>query len=306
MLLNAIQDGPGHPSNTPLVAVDLVEIIRRVLNASDANLDYTEAKLAFDAAVDPASDHAWARRELDALTAKARILAGGDARPSVKIAAIRTLLHKLGPWNDDRPFAYDMSDPEGRSITGKLLHNYLRTRRGQCVSMPALFLILAERLGVEVTLVAAPEHVFVRHTDELGQSVNLETTSGGHPARDTWYREKFPVTELSIRSGLYLRTLTKREGIAVLASTVVEQLFAGGQCDEVIAACRIILQHHPRYAFALVAMGTAYGHLLARFRREHPDPRKLSPDERSRGDFLMQGNARCYAVAERLGWTPFH
>lgn len=307
VLLDAVHHS--HESSPPgelRDGADPLNAVRRLLDVFDTELDYTRAKLAFDAVVDPAGDSASTVRELDALTLKARALANGDRRPSVWIAAVRTLLHKAGPWNDQRVFAYDMSDPEGRGMPGKLLQTYLATRLGQCVSMPVLFLILAERLGVQVAFASAPEHVFVRYRDETERWINLETTSGAHPARDAWYCEQFPITGQSIRSGLYLRTLNKREGIAVLTSTVVEHLLAQSAWDEAIAVCRIVLQHHPREAFALIAMGRAYAHLLDRFLRENPNPKKLSPEKSSYGRMLVEGNARCFATAENFGWMPFN
>lgn len=44
--------------------------------------------------------------------------------------------------------------------------------------MPFLFIILGDRLGINVTASVAPLHVFVKFTDENGVIHNLETTSG--------------------------------------------------------------------------------------------------------------------------------
>ena len=95
--------------------------------------------------------------------------------------------------------------------------------------MPILFLIIADRLGLNVGLCSAPEHMFVRYTDQSGRVLNIEATSGGHPARDSFIRENFPMSDRSIESGLYMRTLTKRESIAMMASTLIEHLAEQGR-----------------------------------------------------------------------------
>ena len=67
-------------------------------------------------------------------------------------------------------------------MRNKLISTYLATRRGNCVSMPILMLIIGERMGLDLALSTAPLHIFIRHR-EGGREVNLEATSGGHPAR---------------------------------------------------------------------------------------------------------------------------
>jgi regulator of sirC expression with transglutaminase-like and TPR domain len=98
-----------------------------------------------------------------------------------------------------------MRDADGRAVRNKLLENYLRARLGQCVSMPVLFLLIAERLGLEVALCPAPEHILVRYTDENGGAHNIETTSGCHPARDEWIRQQLGISNRAVDSGIYLR-----------------------------------------------------------------------------------------------------
>jgi regulator of sirC expression with transglutaminase-like and TPR domain len=283
---------------------DAVSVVRSVLNAPDNQLDYLEAKLAFDAVVEPATDRAWVRAQIDRLAAAAKALTKGDPRPAVRLGAARTVLYDSGPWNDRRPFGFDMSDPDGQAILGKLLKNYLRTRLGQCVSMPVLFLILAERLGLNVALCAAPDHILVRYTDETGGSHNIEATSGGHPARDEWVRQQRRISDRAIASGIYLRTLTKREGIAMLAHTLVEHLREQGRTDEVVAVCNLVLEHHPREVNALVLLASAYGEQLERWRKQHLRPFTVRPEEAAYAQKLMKRNASLFAAAEQLGWEP--
>lgn len=284
---------------------DSAAVISKVLGMADDELDYASAKITFDTLVDPNFDQDAVHAQLDQLTETAWSLTRGGQRPEVRLGAVRRLLYEAGPWNDHRPFAYDQSDPSGRLLRNKLLHNYLRTRLGQCVSMPILFLILAHRLGLKVALASAPEHVFVRYADEAGRTYNLETTSGGHPARDAWYRKTFPITDRAVESGIYLRALTDSEGIVVMASTVLEHLSAQNRDEEVMDVAEVMLRHHPLDVHALLHLGTAAGKLLDRVRSAHPNPHKAPPAVLSRAKFLMEQNQDCFARAERLGWVSF-
>jgi len=172
-----------------------------VTAAITSQSDLTTTKLALDKQVDPSIDEAAVRRELDGLAAQARAIAGANATDEQKINAVRRVIYKAGPWNDNRPFTYDHDDPLGLNVQNKLLSTYLRTRRGNCVSMPTLFLILADRLGLNVSFGAAPLHVFIRYTDPQGRAFNIETTSGANLARPEWYRQNLPMTDTAIQSG---------------------------------------------------------------------------------------------------------
>jgi len=285
-------------------AADPLAVIASIVDQPDSNLDYLEAKLAFDAAIDASLDGRFVRNEIDRLCKAALGLAGGDQRSWARLRALRILLYEPGSWNEHKPFAYDQGDPDGKFIPNKLLHNYLKTRRGQCVSMPALFLILGDRLGLDVALVAAPEHLLVRFTDGNGDGGNIETTSGGHPARDSWVREQFRIGDRAIASGIYLRPLSKREEIAMLAGTIAEHLFEQRRFEEVLPLAKMILKHHPLYAEMIVLQASASGAIADALRRKCP-PFAMPPVMRAQWLGLCRQNADLFARAESLGWAPF-
>lgn len=279
----------------------LLAVLQRELGNRDAN--YLQAKLAFDAMIDPGIDHVAAARAVDRLCTAARELAGASADDAAKLAAVRTVIYRPGAWNDDRPFAYDMRDPLGRNIDNKLLATYVRTRLGNCVSMPALFLIIADSLGLDVGLATAPHHVFVRYTAPDGRAVNLEATSGGHPARDLWYREHMPMTDAAIASGIYMRTLSPRESVATMGLIVGEFLLRSGRYEETIDIAEAINQHAPRDVESILLAAVAYGRMFTEeFEQRYPTldsiPRELHP----RYLMLAEMNASLYARAEELGW----
>lgn len=256
----------------PNERTDPVAAIRQALSAPDHDLDYLQAKLAFDGVIDPALDVDMVIDSVGRLVDQARRLAGPDAPEAVRLGTGRKLLFDAGPWNDDRPIEYDHTDPFGRSRPNKLLHYVLEHRLGQCVSMPILFLIIADKLGLDVGLCSAPEHMFVRYTDPSGRVINIEATSGGHPARDSFIREQSPMSDRSIESGLYMRTLGRRESIALMASTVIEHLARQRRYRELIETAEIILRHDFRSETTLVHFGSAFGRLADAYDERYGSP----------------------------------
>lgn len=167
------------------------------------------------------------------------------------------------------------------------------------------FLILAERLGLDVTLVQAPLHIFLRYRSPGGHIVNLEATSGGHPARDEWYRQNFPMTARALESGAYMRSLDRRESIAVMAMTVLEHLLGENCFDEAIGIARLIADRNPRDVHGLLAQGFAYGRLLQlEFEERYPVPYLVPEALRLRRLMLAERNNSLMAAAEALGWRP--
>lgn len=264
---------------------------------------YLQAKLALDDLISPAP--AAVSREIANLVDAVRQMAGPNPTVPYKVAAIRKVIYEGGPWNGNRPFGYDLADPYGLKVENKLLSTYMRTRLGNCVSMPTLFMILAERVGLEASFVVAPLHVFVRFTHPERGPTNVEATSGAHFPRDEWYRENMPMTDRAIETGVYMRALTKAEGVALLATTVLEFLERERRYQDVVDVADVILRANPRDALTIVKKGTAFGHIMqAEFLDRFPSPSSIPTGLRSRYLMLADLNRRAFEDAERLGWEP--
>jgi regulator of sirC expression with transglutaminase-like and TPR domain len=273
-------------------------VVRELLAAPEVALDYATAKLVLDKLVEPQIDTRTTLLEVEQLVEAAREMAGSLPSNDAALLAIRRTLHERGPWNEGRPCAYDHSDPLGQDLRNSLLSNYLKTRRGSCVSMPILFLIMSERLGLNVSLAAAPLHLFVRYRDDQGRVYNLETTSGGLPARDEWYAANLSMTPEALKNGLYMRSLTRREAVAHMANTVVEHLITQGDYEAAVDVADVILLHWPRDAHGMVKKATAIAGLL------EAKLGLLAPPSKQRMAWLAHQNEILFRSAEELGWTP--
>ncbi|WP_354116135.1 transglutaminase family protein [Bradyrhizobium sp. LA7.1] len=197
-----------------------------------------------------------------------------------------------------------MTDPKGQKLSNRLLASYLDTRRGNFITMPILFLILADRMHLPVALSRAPLHFFIKYTDDVtGQTLNLETTSGGYPARDSWIREQMPMTDQAIANGLYLRALTRRETLAAMAAVVVEADLERQRVQEGIEIANIVLEHDSTFAYMLAKRGSAFAaQIETEFAQKYPRPADIPSSLRPRYQVLQERNLSDFAKAEALGW----
>lgn len=290
---------------------DAVSLVRTLLHAPPDQMDFGQIKLAIDKFVDPSLDSNTASAQIDTmaviLNKMIATLSPDQASTSLeKMKALRAFLYQPGKWNDGRPFEYDLTDPYGNKLGSKLLPTYLATRKGNCVSMPVLFLILGERIGLDVTLSTAPLHVFIKYTDPAsGNTWNLETTSGAGFTRDAWYQQKLPMTQKAIDTGAYLKTLSRQQAIAVMATLILDDLIDTERYREAIGVADALLEVWPEDVYVLAKKGTAYyGLLQADIISKYPNEGDIPPDQRAYALSLYKANQAAFKRAEALGWTP--
>jgi regulator of sirC expression with transglutaminase-like and TPR domain len=295
---------PANSSTSHTVSADQLRIVGSLLATPEGQIDFAKSKLAIDKLVDPAIDVTAFLTQVDQMTARVESMAGPDASAIKKLAAVRKFIYVAGEWNGYRPFQYDMSDPFGTNLDNKLLPTYVATRRGNCVSMPILFLILADRLGVHMAVSTAPLHVFLQYIDDKsGKTFNIETTSGGLPARDAWLRQSFPMTDAAIRNGVYLKTLSRKEALAVFAQLILEHDMQTRQYHALIDVAERILKYYPADLDAMLAEGTAYAHLIdVEFKQKYPNPYDIPPTLWPEYQLYARKNEELFDRAIALGW----
>ena len=137
-------------------------------------------------------------------------------------AALNTFLYKKGVWNDSVSFCYDDDDLNVKKLSNKFINGYLSTKKGSCITLPMMYLILAERLGFPIYASRLPYHFFVRYIPEKKNpkfQENIEATNGGRYVSNKEYKKNFLVPDKALKNGVYLRSLTKKQYIASLLLT---------------------------------------------------------------------------------------
>ncbi|MBT1705807.1 hypothetical protein [Chryseosolibacter indicus] len=112
------------------------------------------------------------------------------------------------------PFSYDYVDFRAEEdFRNYFVTKTLATGYGQCNSLPATYILLAEQLGVKAYLSYAPLHSFIKFPDSKGVIHNYEVTSH-YQITDQWYSDHFGITTTARRSRIYLDTLNSRQIVA--------------------------------------------------------------------------------------------
>jgi tetratricopeptide (TPR) repeat protein len=138
---------------------------------------------------------------IDLLSRRVLAYTLGTQDPGRAVAAfIRVLFEEEGFVYDD-----DARDPENY-----LLERVLSRKRGNCLGLTVLCMIIGERLGIPIGGVYVPTHCFARYEGN-GRRINIETAEKGADRKDAWYAEKFRLRGDSP----YLSTLGKREILGV-------------------------------------------------------------------------------------------
>lgn len=285
----------------PVDQVALAQV-QALFDTSEQDIDFAHTKLTIDKMIDPSINIGREMLRLNRIVSD--IKAMNLATSMEKKDALRHYLYDAGEWNEFTPFTYDFNDPKGTDIDKKLLTNYMDSKKGNCISMPVLFISLGQKLDLDVTASTAPLHVFVKYTDDAtGTTYNLETTSGGNPARDAWLRQGFPMTDLAIKNGIYLQKLTNKETVAVMANTLLQHYYEQKQFGQLIATADVILSHYPKAVNAIIYKASAYNQLLKvhnlwRYRTPHEVP----PQKRETFIYLISRVNGYHNQAVRMGW----
>jgi len=122
--------------------------------------------------------------------------------------------NNIGKTTTHFPFAYDYQDFQAeKDFQNYFMTKCLATGTGQCNSLPATYLAIAEKLGAKTYLSFAPQHSFIKYPDSKGAIHAYEPTSNWKIS-DKWYVEHMGINPSAIESGIYLDTLNKKMIVA--------------------------------------------------------------------------------------------
>ena len=284
-------------------STNAIQVIESLLNKPDAEIDLAKAKLTIDKLVDPSINSDVVMTKINNMLKTLKKDLNPNMIPFDKALSLSAFLYDSGYWNNYKPFQYDFDDPFGQELNTKLISTYLNTKKGNCISMPILYVILADKLGLDVTLSTAPLHVFVKFKDPIsGKYFNLEATDKGQPASDDFYRKKANITDTAKQNGVYLQPLSKKQSIAVMAMVLNESFEKQGKWQKSIDLAKLLLNVYPQYAYAMIKVGNGYSRLLNAEISKVKIKGSYTLAEKQHMDYLYQQNLQWFAKAEKLGW----
>ncbi|MEM6524699.1 MAG: hypothetical protein AAF693_12930 [Bacteroidota bacterium] len=114
------------------------------------------------------------------------------------------------------PMTYDFEDFRGGDDYANVFVSKLMYEgSGQCRSMPLLYLILAEELGIDAHLALAPEHSYIKIQDQSGEFYNLELTQGTYVS-DGFIMGSGYINSNALKNKLYMDTLSQNQLVTQL------------------------------------------------------------------------------------------
>jgi regulator of sirC expression with transglutaminase-like and TPR domain len=237
--------------------------IEKLLEAPEDSINIGQACLSLAQEFYPEMKPYFLLRAFDSLALGFEKYFGYITDPEEKVRALNTFLYRKGPWNDSLIFAYDLTDPGAHKRDNRFINGCMARRKGSCITMPMLYVILGERLSMPIFAVRAPNHFFVRYFPKevpRGWQANIEATSGGGYSSNEEYTVDLKIPKVGVAKGMYLRTLTKREYLASLLLINVAEYIERKSFDKAERYANLALHYDSTLATAVWARGLVHYH----------------------------------------------
>ena len=182
-------------------------------------------------------------REIRRLETGARAAVGERKDPRAIVAALNRYLF------EEQGFAYDCAAGVPENF---LLDHVLSRKRGNCLGLSSLYLILAERLDLPLRGVYLPSHCFVRYDDGTVR-FNIETREKGEDYPDGRYWREFGLSE----GRPYLASLTKKEMAGVYLKSVGAAFSRNGMDERALRLSLDASAYYPGYPDAWFNAGVS-------------------------------------------------
>jgi len=125
-------------------------------------------------------------------------------------------------------------DTRDMTLEALLPHLVYATKKGACLGVSLIILMLAERIGCPVYGVMLPGHFFCRF-DDGSVRINIEPNMAGFNHTDDYYRTRYPVASTPWYD---FRDLTKQETIGILCYNAGTICLGDSKNDAAVFYCR--------------------------------------------------------------------
>ncbi|MGC4041922.1 MAG: hypothetical protein QM710_14355 [Flavobacterium sp.] len=162
---------------------------------------------------------------------------------------IKDSIYRILPYNYDFNDVFGHKSPENLFVS-KLLTTY----KGNCHSLPYLYKILCEEIGIDANLALAPNHVYIKHRNIRDGWYNTELTSRIFPV-DAWIMASGFVHIDAITNGVYMKALNNKESIALVLIDLANNYnakFPNNDGSFVLKCCEDAIKIYPNFATALI------------------------------------------------------
>ena len=165
-----------------------------------------------------------------------------------------TLIHQKDTFTI-LPYRYDFDDVFGeKKWENMFVTKLLKTKKGNCHSLPYLYKILCDELGVPCWLALAPNHIYVKHRSEKAGMYNTELTSASFPI-DAWIMASGYIKLEAIQNGIFMEALDDKKCIALCVLDLAKGYDKKYQDNDgafITKCCDLTLEYFPNCINALL------------------------------------------------------
>ena len=242
------------------------------------------------------------KADLDNLVKMGQSLAGASGNLAARFMALQQLMtdtvrvsYAGKVVSNHLPYRYDFNDFWGKQDYSKMfVTKLLRTNSGQCHSLPLLYKMLADQLGVQARISMAPNHSYIQVVGPDGDLYSYETTNG-HFTTDAFYMTSGYVKTPALKARAYLDTLTLHQTIAYQVTDLALGYAHYYGDDEFTEKCAdLAMKHYPQ---SIQARMIRHNSALARFARAYKAAGSPTKEQ------AMQLSALKSLWAEVVRWT---
>ncbi|MEK9628883.1 MAG: SUMF1/EgtB/PvdO family nonheme iron enzyme [Nitrospinota bacterium] len=185
----------------------------RISGQPDSEIDLFETLLLISRHWDPSLQTEPLRREINNLVLDAKKGISGDSQTIID--TLRNAIHTKAGYRYT-----EQVDASGIPINKEelFLHGMLKTKRGYCMNLSLLYLILGQKLDLPLYGVPLPNHFFARYK-KGNQQINIEATEMGITLPNSFYRQRYlPPSEKN--SSYFLSNLNHKQSLGAYFSNV--------------------------------------------------------------------------------------
>ncbi len=187
------------------------------------------------------------RLYIDGFIAKARKKVKAYANDDTNEAAIATL----------KSIDALLAEEGFRFHNNHLLSRGIDSKKIDCDNYSTLYVAIAEALRLPIIPVYAPNHSFVRFVFRDGTYLNWEPLKAT-PLPDAYYIQQLLISGESIKKGVYMKGLNRKEFFGVQYNSIGSHLMAGKKYGEAVPYFTMAIGLNPLFSPAYHNRGTAY------------------------------------------------
>ena len=283
-------------------STELYPTIEQILDLPKEQIDLGLTALIIEKQYRPEIDINASLNRIDEITNTLKQMPDYGDSQLERMGTILRYFYTPSEWNQHQPYQYDLNDLRGRKNPVSTVSYLLKTKYGNCLSLPTLITILGQRLDVDIKLVIAPGHAYAHFKDEQGNITNVEATSGTLLPDESYIRN-FNIHPDAVRNQIYMQSLSKEQTIAVLLIDLGRHYMHKGDYIKSHYIADLALSLYPKLPRAMLLKGSTYGlQLEESVTKVNQSGKPLDIQTRQKLDLLVEQNLAWFEKAEGLGW----